>query len=430
MTFKKQPLADRMRPKALEHVVGQEHLTGPEGILSLSIKDRHPFSMILWGPPGSGKTTLGSIYAKSFDLPMFAISAVSSGIADLKKMIQDMQESPLFERGRFLFIDEIHRWNKAQQDFLLPFIERGDFLLIGATTENPSLTINNALLSRVRVLTLNTLSDENLRALLRRYEDSQGTLTLEDTARDYLIELAQGDGRYLFNLIEAVKTKKDVSLDTLKKDLQRRSALYDKAGEGHYSLISALHKAVRGSDPDSTLYWLSRMLEGGEDPLYIARRMIRMATEDIGLADPDALKMALAAKEAYEALGSPEGDLALAESALYLSLAPKSNAIYTAFGEARALARETGNLPPPMHILNAPTKLMKELGYGKDYLYDHDQPGAFSGQNYFPEALPHTTFYHPKEIGFEREIKKRVDYFTKKRISKQSQKRSERDPEP
>lgn len=412
------PLAERMRPKSLSAVVGQEHLTGPEGTLTLSIKENHPFSMILWGPPGCGKTTIAALYAKSFELPLIALSAVSSGLADLKKNIQEMQETPLFGRSRFLFIDEIHRWNKAQQDFLLPYIEKGHFHLIGATTENPSLTVNNALLSRVRVFTLNTLGEPHLASLIDTYEQAHGTLPVTEEAKKFLIDLSQGDGRYLFNLVDALHVKKQTtpfSKEDLQKTLQRRAALYDKAGDGHYSLISALHKAVRGSDPDSTLYWLSRMLEGGEDPLYIARRMIRMAAEDIGLADPEALKIALLAKEAYEALGSPEGDLVLAEAAVYLSLAPKSNAIYTAFSMARETARETANLPPPLHIQNAPTKLMKEMGYGEGYLYDHDQPESFSGQHYFPSMMERASFYHPKEIGFEREMKKRADYFEKLR---------------
>lgn len=423
MAVKKQtlspPLAEKMRPKTLDQVIGQEHLSGVDGILTESIHQHAPFSMILWGPPGCGKTTIATLYAKAFELSYVSLSAVSSGLADLKKIIQDRNENPLFDRTSFLIIDEIHRWNKAQQDFLLPYIEKGYFYLIGATTENPSLTINNALLSRVRVLTLKGLTEINLHKLLISYESLQGTtLPLEDNAKEFLIKLAAGDGRYLFNLIEALKPKKSdqlLSVDELKTLLQRRAALYDKAGEGHYSLISALHKAVRGSDPDSALYWLSRMLEGGEDPLYLARRMIRMATEDIGLADPDALKITLHAKEAYEALGSPEGDLALAECVIYLSLAPKSNAIYTAFSESKAVAKETAHFPPPLHIQNAPTKLMKELGYGKGYVYDHDTPDVFSGQHYFPDTLERMTFYHPKEIGFEREMKKRVDYFNKLR---------------
>lgn len=412
------PLAERMRPKELAGVIGQEHLTGPDGSLSLSIQKNHPFSMILWGPPGSGKTTLARLYAKSFDLPLVQLSAVTSGLQDLKKNIQEFTETPLFGRSRFLFIDEIHRWNKSQQDFLLPFIERGDFFLIGATTENPSLTVNSALLSRVRVFTLNALGDDQLHCLVGSYEARYGALNLEREAREAIVAMAQGDGRYLFNLVDGVKAlgkEKPLSKEELSQFLQKRAPLYDKAGDGHYGLISALHKSVRGSDPDAALYWLTRMLEGGEDPLFLARRMIRMATEDIGLADPQALTVCLSAKATYEALGSPEGELALAEAIVYLSLAPKSNAIYVAYKKARESASKTAHLPPPLHIQNAPTKMMKELGFGKGYLYDHDLEYAFSGQAYFPPDMERESYYIPKEVGFEREMKKRVEWFDKLR---------------
>ncbi|CRX39123.1 replication-associated recombination protein A [Estrella lausannensis] len=412
------PLAERMRPKELAGVIGQDHLTGPEGSLSLSIKKNHPFSMILWGPPGSGKTTLARLYAKSFDLPLIQLSAVTSGLQDLKKNIQEFTATPLFGKSRFLFIDEIHRWNKSQQDFLLPFIERGDFFLIGATTENPSLTVNSALLSRVRVFTLNPLGHEHLSSLVGSYEERYGPLHLDQEARESIVAMAQGDGRYLFNLVDGVQAlgkDKPLSKEELSLFLQKRAPLYDKAGEGHYGLISALHKSVRGSDPDAALYWLARMLEGGEDPLFLSRRIIRMATEDIGLADPQALAVCLSAKATYEALGSPEGELALAEAIVYLSLAPKSNALYTAYNKARESASKTAHLPPPLHIQNAPTKLMKELGYGKGYLYDHDLEYAFSGQRYFPKEMERESYYSPKEIGFEREMKKRVEWFDRLR---------------
>lgn len=412
------PLAERMRPKELSKVIGQDHLTGPGGSLLLSIEKNHPLSMILWGPPGSGKTTLARLYAKSFDLPLVTISAVTSGLQDLKKNIQEFTGTPLFGRSRFLFIDEIHRWNKSQQDFLLPFIEKGDFVLIGATTENPSLSINSALLSRVRVFTLNSLSEEHLLKLMRSYEELYGPLNLDEEAKQAIARMAQGDGRYFFNLIDGLKSSgknAPLSKEELFKFLQKRAPLYDKSGEGHYGLISALHKSVRGSDPDASLYWLCRMLEGGEEPLFIARRMIRMAAEDIGLADPEALSICLRAKETYEALGSPEGELALAEAIVYLSLAPKSNAIYKAYNEAKESAAKTGHLPPPLHIQNAPTKLMKEMGYGKGYLYDHDLENAFSGQRYFPDAMERESYYHPKEVGFEREMKKRSEWFSRMR---------------
>lgn len=346
------------------------------------------------------------------------MSAIFSGIADLRKIIKDIEEQPLLIKQPVLFVDEIHRFNKAQQDAFLPYVEKGTIILVGATAENPSFYLNNALLSRLRVLTLQPLSLASLELLLQRYESKFGTLNMTPEARQMLLDWAQGDGRYLFNLIENIRNapQTDVIDETMLQTLlQRRSPLFDRAGDQHYNLISALHKSVRGSDPDAALYWFSRILAGGEEPLFLARRMIRMASEDIGLADPQALTLAVAARDAYEMLGSPEGELALAEVVIYLALAPKSNAVYTAFGKAKELADKTSHMDPPAIILNAPTPMMKKLGYGKGYLYDHDQPDAFSGQNYFPEGLERHEFYHPVERGFERDMKKRLEYFMKRR---------------
>ena len=403
------PLAEKMRPKILKEVVGQD---ANLSLIERTIKSGTPLSMVFWGPPGCGKTTLANIYAKAFDMHFVQLSAVFSGTGDIKKVIKEHQEAPLFNRGLLLFVDEIHRFNKAQQDAFLPYLENGTLILIGATTENPSFYLNDALLSRLRVITLNSLPPASLEELLTRYEETHTPLPLTKDARTQLISYAHGDGRYLMNLIENLAgctdplTPKD--LDTL---LQRRPALYDKKSDGHYNLISALHKAVRTSDPDSSLYWLARMLEGGEDPLFIARRLIRMASEDIGLADPQALQVTLSAREAYQMLGSPEGELALAEATVYLALAPKSNAVYMAYKEARTLAADTHDLPPPKHILNAPTSLMKAEGYGENYQYDHNHPNGCSGQNTFPDHLPPQSLYHPVPRGFEREMQKRLDYF-------------------
>jgi len=408
------PLAEKLRPKNLSELVGQEHLLD---YLNQTIKSGTPHSLLLFGPPGCGKTTLARLYANSFRLPFITASAVFQSVADLKKHLMQTQDTPLLFRQTILFIDEIHRFNRAQQDLFLPFLENGSLILIGATTENPSFTLNNALLSRLRVLTLKQLSTSDLKKILNRYEESSQPLKIDQNAREMVLNLAQGDGRHLLNLIENLENANLESGDaaTVAKYLQKRPALYDRHQEGHYNLISALHKSVRGSDPDAALYWLCRMLEGGEDPLFIARRMIRMATEDIGLADPQALTIALAGRQTYETLGSPEGELALAEVVIYLALAPKSNSIYTAFGEAKSLASQTGHLDPPPWILNAPTQLMKDQGYGKDYIYDHDTTRGFSGQNYFPQNIPRSSFYHPLERGFEREMKKRMDYFEKLR---------------
>lgn len=416
------PLAEQMRPKTLQDVVGQEHLLGKDGFLKRSIASDTPLSIVLWGPPGCGKTTLAKLYAEKFGMHFVSLSAVFSGIADLRKVVKEAKESttqePLFAKGTLLFVDEIHRFNKAQQDAFLPFLEDGTLILVGATTENPSFHLNNALLSRLRVLTLSPLDSNSLSALLTRYEKELAPLNLTDKAKEFLFEQAQGDGRYLFNLIENIQAtahEESLDIEKLKTLLQKRASLSDKKGDQHYNLISALHKSIRGSDPDAALYWFCRMLEGGEEPLFLARRLIRMATEDIGLADPEALKLAVAARESFQMLGSPEGELALAEVVVYLALAPKSNALYTAYKAAREHAANSGHLSPPMHILNAPTNMMKELGYGEGYAYDHECKGAFSGQNYFPEGMERESFYQPVERGFEREMKKRLKYFTKER---------------
>lgn len=412
------PLAEQLRPSAIEEIVGQEHLVGINGFITAIIKAKKPLSIILWGPPGCGKTSIARLYAKAFDMRFESISAIFSGISDLKKLIKDTEDNPLFGRNVLLFVDEIHRFNKAQQDAFLPFIESGKIVLVGATAENPSFYLNNALLSRVRVLKLNALDETALDSLLRRYEQQFGPLPLTPEARTLLTQHAQGDGRYLLNLVEnlhALPIDHPLDSEALAPLLQKRAALFDRGGDQHYNLISALHKSVRGSDPDAALYWFCRMLEGGEEPLFIARRLIRMASEDIGLADPQALGLAVAARDAYEMLGSPEGELALAQIVVHLALAPKSNAVYKAYNQARECASRTTHFDPPAIILNAPTKLMKDSGYGKGYQYDHDTPLGFSGQNYFPPAMGRESFYQPVERGFEREMKKRLTYFEKLR---------------
>lgn len=410
------PLAEKLRPAHLDEVVGQFHLVGESGWITRTVKGGNPLSILLWGPPGCGKTTIARLYAKAFDGHFINFSAVLHGTAELKKTILDAKKSPLFQRRLIIFIDEIHRFNKAQQDALLPFVEDGTITLIGATTENPSFSLNNALLSRMRTLVLNPLTEEDLATLLNRYE---GNLPLTEEARMRLLEMAQGDGRHLINMLENLTQAPSsplVDVDALAEWVQKRPALYDKGDEGHYNLISALHKAVRASDPDASLYWLVRMFEGGEDPQFIARRLVRMASEDVALADPQALQVALDAWRAYDQLGSPEGELALAQATLYLALAPKSNATYVAFKKATALAKETGQLNPPKISLNAPTKLMKGLGYGKGYKYDHDEENAFSGQSHFPDELgERPSFYTPVQRGFEREMQKRLAYFEKMR---------------
>lgn len=410
------PLAEQLRPKKLEEIAGQTHLLDQHGFLSHLIREKKPRSLLLWGPPGCGKTTLARLYAQALDAHFLSFSPLLHGIGDLKKVIEETQKYPLLNRQIILFVDEIHRFNKAQQDVFLPFLENGTVILIGATTENPSFALNKALLSRLRVLQLKSLSHQDLEQILLRYEAVKKPLQLSPEAQQLLLDLSQGDARHLLNMIENLQSVEG-PLDParLSQLLQKRSALYDKADDGHYQLISALHKAVRGSDPNAALYWLARMLEGGESAEFIARRMVRMAVEDIGLADPEALQITLNAWRAYDQLGSPEGDLALAQALIYLSLAPKSNATYTAFSSAKEVASKSTHLPPPPWIINAPTQLMKEMGYGKGYQYDHDLPQGFSGQNYFPESMDRPSFYHPIERGFEREMKKRLDYFMKLR---------------
>jgi putative ATPase len=409
------PLAERLRPARLADVVGQPHLTGPEG--PLSALAAHPVSTILWGPPGTGKTTLARLLAAESGLPLVQISAIFSGVADLRKVFDAAKATHAQGRATLLFVDEIHRFNRAQQDGFLPHMESGAIVLLGATTENPSFALNAALLSRAQVLSLNLLDDAALGALLDRAEAALGPLPLAADARAALVGMAAGDGRALLNLAERAADLKGGPYDAaaLAERLSRRAALYDRAGDGHYNLISALHKAVRGSDPDAALYWLARMLAAGEDPRFLARRLIRMASEDIGLADPAALPQALAAQQAYETLGSPEGELALAQAAVYLALAPKSNALYRAYGAAGESARASGALPPPMHSLNAPTRLMREQGYGAGYLYDHDAPDGFAGQDHFPPALGRQAYYQPVERGFERDLRKRLAWFDRER---------------
>ena len=383
-----QPLADRMRPRTLDEVIGQDHVLGPDKPIGRMVGQRRLSSIILWGPPGCGKTTIARLLAQATDLVFEPLSAVFSGVADLRRIFDAAKKRRATGGGTLLFVDEIHRFNRAQQDGFLPYVEDGTIVLIGATTENPSFELNAALLSRAQVLVLNRLSAEALEQLLTHAEQVEGrALPLDPAARTALIAMADGDGRFVLNLAEqvfALGAVQPLDPEGLAELVQRRAPLYDKSQEGHYNLISALHKSVRGSDPDASLYWLARMLDGGEDPRYVARRVVRMAVEDIGLADPHALTVALSAWETYERLGSPEGELAIAQAVLYAATAPKSNAAYKAFGAAAKAAKETGSLMPPKHILNAPTRLMKDLGYGRGYAYDHDQDDAFSGQNYFP----------------------------------------------
>lgn len=424
----RRPLADALRPAALEEVVGQEHLTGEGGALTRMAETGRIPSLILWGPPGTGKTTVARLLAGCTDDHFEQISAIFSGVADLKKVFAAARERRASGRGTILFVDEIHRFNRAQQDSFLPVVEDGTITLIGATTENPSFELNAALLSRCRVLTLNRLDAAALRKLAERAERHEGRpLPLTEEAFAALVEMADGDGRYFLNIVEEVyaavpEGEEPLDAEALSEIVRRRMPVYDKNRDGHYNLISALHKSIRGSDPDAALYWLARMLVAGEDPLYIARRLVRMASEDIGLADPQALEQAVAAHGAYERLGSPEGELALAQAAVYLATAPKSNAVYKAFGAAMKEAGRTGSLMPPKIILNAPTKLMKDQEYGAGYLYDHDQPDAFSGQDYFPPEMGRRRFYRPPERGFEREINRRLEWWERLRAERNGKK--------
>ena len=409
------PLADRLRPKSLGEVVGQDHLLGSEGPIGRMIGAGRLSSVILWGPPGTGKTTIARLLSTAFKLNFVQLSAVFSGVADLKKAFEAARARRRVGEGTLLFVDEVHRFNRTQQDSFLPVIEDGTVTLVGATTENPSFELNGALLSRARVLVLRRLSDADLEQLLQRAQRFYGhRLALGDEARSTLRAMADGDGRYLLNLVEEVAdipAGTPLDVPALIAKVQKRAPVYDKSREEHYNLISALHKSIRGSDPDAALYWLARMLAGGESPLYIARRVVRAASEDIGLADPMALNQALAAKDAFDFLGPPEGELALAQAVVYLATAPKSNAVYTAMGLAAQAAGEHGSLMPPSHILNAPTGLMRDLGYGAGYRYDHAEDDAFSGQNYFPDNMERQHFYRPTQRGLEKEIARRLAYW-------------------
>lgn len=419
------PLADRLRPAILADVVGQAHLLGDDAPIGLMVARGRLTSLLLWGPPGCGKTTIARLLAEGCELVFEPLSAVFSGVADLKKVFERAKQRRLGGQGTLLFVDEIHRFNRAQQDGFLPYVEDGTVVLVGATTENPSFELNAALLSRCQVFVLRRLDDAALDSLLLRAEEDLGhALPLDSDARSSLRAMADGDGRYLLNLVEAIDSAggaEEMDTQALTNLVQKRAPVYDKNRDEHYNLISALHKSLRGSDADAALYWFARMLAGGEDPKFIARRLTRFAVEDVALADPQAVQQALAGWQTYERLGSPEGELALAQVVLYLATAPKSNASYSAFKAATRAARNTGSLAPPSHILNAPTGLMKDLGYGEGYAYDHDQKDGFSGQNYFPEGMERQSFYRPVERGFEREINKRLAYFQRLRAERSKQ---------
>lgn len=417
------PLADRLRPETIDDIVGQEHLLGPDGPIRKMLETKRISSFILWGPPGCGKTTIARLMANGTDMHFVALSAVFSGIADLRKAFDEAAKRRLYGERTLLFVDEIHRFNRAQQDGFLPYVENGTVTLVGATTENPSFELNSALLSRCKVFIMKPLDSAALQQIIERAEKIVGRkLPVDDDAVSMVRDLADGDGRYLINLIESIYDLAPpdgvMNWTEVEKIVQHRAPVYDKDGEGHYNLISALHKSLRGSDTDAALYWAARMIEGGEDPLYLLRRLTRFAMEDVSLADPQALPMAVAAWDAYERLGSPEGDIAIAELVIYLGTAPKSNSAEVAWNKARAAAKQFSSLNPPAHILNAPTKFMKEIGYGKGYVYDHDTPEGFSGQDYFPETMPRQRFYNPPERGFEREILRRLQYWERLRAEK------------
>ncbi|MBX9923484.1 MAG: replication-associated recombination protein A [Rhabdochlamydiaceae bacterium] len=413
----KKPLAEELRPSQLSQFFGQNHLLHQHGLIPSTLENKNPLSLLLWGPPGCGKTSLARIYIRSFTAQTFYLHPATQGIPELKKWIQDIESMPLLYKQNILFIDEIHRLNKTQQDALLPFLEKGTFSLIGATTENPSFHLTSALLSRLRILTLKALDDDALKNILERAL-LHTHLDLTEEAKIYFLQEAKGDARHLLNNVESLLSRhseKPLTIEEVSQLLSIKAPLYDASGDQHYQLISALHKSIRGSDPDAALYWITRMLQAGEDRDFIARRLLRIAVEDIGLADPKAQQITLMAWQTFERLGAPEGDLALAEAAIFLALSPKSNASYTAMQAAQKLAEQTSHLPPPPHLINASTSLLRKMGYGKDYLYDHDTPEGFSGQDYFPENVERQNFYHPKERGEEREMKKRKDYFAKLR---------------
>jgi putative ATPase len=419
----KRPLAEKMRPTSLESLVGQEHLLGHDAPLGRMLRERRASSMILWGPPGSGKTTLARVMAEHVNIRFESLSAVFSGVSDLRKVFDQAVERKKVGTDTLLFVDEIHRFNRAQQDSFLPFVEDGTVVLVGATTENPSFELNSALLSRCQVFILQKIDKAGLETLLKRAEELEGKeLALQQKARDNLLAMADGDGRFLLNMAEELfhlPSVPKLSADDLAQAVQKKVPIYDKNKDEHYNLISALHKSLRGSDVDAALYWLARMLAGGEDQNYIMRRLLRVASEDIGMADPNAITHALSCWDGYRRVGSPEGDLFLAQSVIYLATAPKSNAVYEALSKASSIAKKNAGLSPPKHILNAPTELMKSLGYGKNYSYDHDFANSFSGQNYFPEEMERLSFYKPKETGFEREVKKRLQYWAKLRQDKE-----------